>query len=123
MSFLCVPKMYQRRRPQWQRNRSYADPKTREDAKRPKSAGEGPLAAISNATMNKLNIFHFGAHSSVQDEDKTAAKKISFTLSPDDKENAVLEKKQENLDSGVNQLSKFSSLQGSANQRMDAPAT
>lgn len=79
--------------------------------------------AISSATKNKLNVFHFGAQSDFQEASRTAAKKIPFDLASDDKENAVLENKQENLDSGVNRLPKFSSQRNSPNQRIDVPTT
>jgi hypothetical protein len=78
--------------------------------------------AISSATKNKLNIFHFGAQSNVPTADESAAMQ-TFTESSDDKENAVLEKKPENLDTGVGQVSKVSSQYDSANPRTNAPTT
>lgn len=78
---------------------------------------------ISSATKNKLNIFQFGADSETSESNRPPAKQITFSVSSDDKENAVLEKGQGSLDSGAHHVSQLASRQDTAHQMLNPPTT
>jgi hypothetical protein len=115
--------MYQRPRTQWQRNRSYPNPKIRDEVKEAKSAREEPRVPLSAATKNKLNIFQFGVDSKTPESNTSPAKQITLSISSDDKENTVLEKFQGSLESGAHHVSQLASRQDAAHQRINPPTT
>jgi hypothetical protein len=115
--------MFQRPRTQWQRNRSYPNPQIRDEVREVKSAREETRVPISAATKNKLNIFQFGANSKTPESNKSLAKQITFSISSDDKENTVLGKAQDSLESGAHHVSQLASRQDNAPQGMNPPTT
>ncbi|KAI9737307.1 MAG: Tripartite DNA replication factor [Claussenomyces sp. TS43310] len=111
-------------RAQWSRNRSYQGPTRRDELKTARPAREQPPIQISSNTMNKLNLFQFGA----QEIDHTAAAPClavdaTVMLHSENKENEAIERKRRGSSDTTKTLSKDSSQPEDAPIKNEGPAT